>query len=89
MSTSGSSRAPRALRLPAIVAALACSLGALAVLQLGRGGAEARTPVTCTTVANPLGAATGWTEFIETNGNRGSESEGSIAYGGNLQPAAA
>ena len=35
-------------------------------------------------MANPLGAATGYTEFIQTNGSRGSESEGAIAYGGNL-----
>jgi choice-of-anchor A domain-containing protein/uncharacterized repeat protein (TIGR01451 family) len=39
---------------------------------------------TTTCLANPLGAATGYTEFIQTNGSRGSESEGAIAYGGNL-----
>lgn len=63
---------------------LACTAGALAVLQLGGGGAVATTPVSCTPTSNPLGAATGWTEFIETDGNRGAESEGSIAYGGNF-----
>ena len=86
MSTSGSSRAPRVLRLPALAAALAYSLGALVVVQVGGSAADAGTPVACTPVANPLGAATGWTEFIETNGVRGAESEGSIAYGGNLNP---
>ena len=84
MSTSGSSRAPRARRLPALVAALACSAGALAAVQLGGGGAVASAPVTCQPVANPLGAATGWTEFVETDGTRGAESEGSIAYGGSF-----
>ncbi|WP_028636344.1 choice-of-anchor A family protein [Nocardioides sp. URHA0032] len=80
---SGSTRAPRALRLPALAAALACCLGSLAVLQLSEGGADARTPVSCTTVANAFGPATGWTEFVEGSGTRGSESEGAIAYGGN------
>ncbi|GAB3200427.1 hypothetical protein GCM10027062_19920 [Nocardioides hungaricus] len=74
----------RALRLPAIVAALACGLGALAVLQASGTGAAATTPVACTATSNPLGAATGWTEFVETDGNRGAESEGSIAYGGSF-----
>src|SRR6478609_5371721 len=84
MSTSGSTRAPRALRLPAFIAMLGCTIGALAVVQFGGTDADARTPETCTTVSNPLGAATGWTEFVETNGTRGAESEGSIAYGGNF-----
>ena len=83
MSTSGSLRARRALRLPALAAVVACCLAALAVLQLSEGGADARTPVSCTTVANAFGPATGWTEFVEGNGTRGSESEGAIAYGGN------
>ena len=83
MSTSGSTRALRARRLPALVAVLACSLGALVALQLSGGGAAARTPVSCTTVSNAFGPATGWTEFVEGNGSRGSESEGAIAYGGN------
>ncbi|MBN8867901.1 MAG: choice-of-anchor A family protein [Solirubrobacterales bacterium] len=39
---------------------------------------------TTTCAANPLGAATGYTEFVHGNGSRGSESEGAIAYGGNL-----
>lgn len=47
--------------------------------------AEATTPTpTCVSTFEPLGAATGWTEFIEGSGSRGSESEGSIAWGGNL-----
>jgi choice-of-anchor A domain-containing protein/uncharacterized repeat protein (TIGR01451 family) len=83
MSTSGSTRALRARRLPALAAVLACSLGSLVVLQLSEDGAAARTPVSCTTVSNAFGPATGWTEFVEGNGSRGSESEGAIAYGGN------
>lgn len=63
---------------------LGCAIGALAIVQLGGEDADARTPETCTTVSNPLGAATGWTEFVETNGTRGAESEGSIAYGGSF-----
>ena len=39
---------------------------------------------TTTCLSNPFGAATGYTEFVQTNGSRGSESEGAIAYGGNL-----
>lgn len=65
---------------------LGCTIGALAIVQLGGADADARTPETCTTVSNPLGAATGWTEFVETDGSRGAESEGAIAYGGNLTP---
>lgn len=87
MGMSGSMRAPRALRLPALAAVLACSLGSLAVLQLSGGGAEATSPTCTHGVAsnNALGPATGWTEFIETNANRhNSESEGLAAYGGNL-----
>ncbi|GAB6985612.1 hypothetical protein JCM10369A_21360 [Nocardioides pyridinolyticus] len=64
---------------------LAGAVGALAVVPLG-AGAGATTPAACTTVSNPLGAATGWTEFVETDGTRGAESEGAIAYGGNLTP---
>ena len=63
---------------------LACTAGALAVVQLGGAEADATTPEACTTVSNPLGPATGWTEFVETNGTRGAESEGSIAYGGDF-----
>lgn len=88
MGMSGSPRAPRALRLPALAAVLACSLGSLAAVQVTEGGAGARTPVSCTNgtpKGNALGPATGWTEFIEGNANRhNSESEGRAAYGGNL-----
>jgi choice-of-anchor A domain-containing protein/uncharacterized repeat protein (TIGR01451 family) len=66
--------------------------GAALALPLGVAGADAarpgaRTVVTatpCTSTTQPLGAATGYTEFIEGNGHRGSESEGAIAWGGNL-----
>jgi choice-of-anchor A domain-containing protein/uncharacterized repeat protein (TIGR01451 family) len=85
MNTSGSVRVRTARRLPAYVAALACTVGALTVVHLGgTGAADATTPATCTTVSNPLGAATGWTEFVETDGSRGAESEGAIAYGGSF-----
>lgn len=84
MSSSVSRRARRATRLPFAVAAVLCVSSAVAVLQLSGGGATALTPPVCTTVSNPLGDATGWTEFIETDGTRGAESEGSIAYGGSF-----
>lgn len=84
MSSSVSLRARRAGRLPFAVAAVVCVSSAVTMLQLAGGGADARTPAVCTTVSNPLGDATGWTEFVETDGNRGAESEGSIAYGGSF-----
>lgn len=61
-----------------------CVGTAVTMLQVSGGGADARTAATCTTVSNPLGDATGWTEFVETDGTRGAESEGSIAYGGSF-----
>ncbi|MDQ2701207.1 MAG: choice-of-anchor A family protein [Actinomycetota bacterium] len=45
--------------------------------------ARATTPAS-TCLTNPLGQATGYTEFVKTDGQRGAESEGAIAYGGNL-----
>jgi choice-of-anchor A domain-containing protein/uncharacterized repeat protein (TIGR01451 family) len=78
------SRARRAVHLP-YVAALAAgvlTLGGLQALAVDR--ADATPPATCTPTSNPLGAATGWTEFVEGNGTRGAESEGSIAYGGDF-----
>jgi choice-of-anchor A domain-containing protein/uncharacterized repeat protein (TIGR01451 family) len=89
MSTSGPGRV-RAARLPFAVAAAVCVSTAVPVLQLSGGGATATPPLTCTTgspASNVLGQATGWTEFIETDGSRGAESEGAIAYGGNLPTA--
>ncbi|MGK2932639.1 MAG: choice-of-anchor A family protein [Solirubrobacterales bacterium] len=66
----------------AVSAALSLILGLFALISFS-STATATTPATeC--VTNPLGAATGYTEFIQTNGSRGSESEGAIAYGGNL-----
>lgn len=84
MSSSVSRRARCAARLPLAIAALLCVGSAVTVLQVAGTGATAQTPAVCTTVSNPLGDATGWTEFIETDGNRGAESEGSIAYGGSF-----
>ncbi|MEC9050846.1 MAG: choice-of-anchor A family protein [Actinomycetota bacterium] len=49
-------------------------------------GSSATGP-SCTPVTQPLGPATGFTEFVRTDGQRGSESEGAIAYGGNLPTA--
>ncbi|HEY0951411.1 choice-of-anchor A family protein, partial [Nocardioides sp.] len=82
MSTSASSRARRAISLP-YVAALAVgvvTLGGLQTVAVDRAGAT--PPSTCVATPQPLGAATGWTEFVETDGVRGAESEGAIAYGG-------
>ena len=66
---------PRLARVAALVGAIA------AVAIAAPAGALAAD---CVTTTNPLGAATGWTEFVAGDGWRGSESEGSIAYGGNL-----
>jgi choice-of-anchor A domain-containing protein/uncharacterized repeat protein (TIGR01451 family) len=63
------------------VVASAALVAAVAPLD---GRADATT--TCSSgvaTSNALGAATGWTEFVEGNGTRTSESEGAIAYGGN------
>jgi choice-of-anchor A domain-containing protein/uncharacterized repeat protein (TIGR01451 family) len=67
--------ASRAVRPVAFLAALAALLGFAST-------ASATGSVTC--VTNPFGAASGYTEFIAGNGHRGSESEGAIAWGGNL-----
>lgn len=48
------------------------------------GGGSTLTCTDGAAVSNVLGPATGWTEFIQTDGSRGAESEGAIAYGGNL-----
>ena len=61
----------------------AVAAGALALLGLSVPAAGAATPIVCAAGA-PLGPAQGWTEFVAGNGQRGSESEGSVAYGGNL-----
>lgn len=56
----------------------------LAAIPLASTASATHPSPSCATVANPLGAATGYTEFIAGNGHRGSESEGAIAWGGNL-----
>jgi len=61
----------------------AAAAGALALLAALVPAAGATTPIGCATGA-PLGPAQGWTEFVAGSGQRGSESEGSVAYGGNL-----
>ena len=63
---------------PSIVAALFIML----VAALGLSSSASATVTTC--AANPLGAATGYTEFVQNSGQRDAESEGAIAYGGNL-----
>ncbi|MCW2774542.1 MAG: conserved repeat domain [Nocardioides sp.] len=84
MSTSGFLRAPRAIRISiAVTAAAAAGLVALVAPLDGRADA---TTSACVVANQPLGSATGWTEFVEGNGTRTSESEGSVAYGGNLNP---
>jgi choice-of-anchor A domain-containing protein/uncharacterized repeat protein (TIGR01451 family) len=87
MSTSGFMRAPRAIRI-SIAVAVAAAAGLTALVAPLDGRADA-TPSTCsygTLTSNALGDATGWTEFIEINGQRSSDSEGSVAYGGTLNP---
>jgi choice-of-anchor A domain-containing protein/uncharacterized repeat protein (TIGR01451 family) len=69
------------------MAALAAGALAVVSLQVLTGQAAATPPETCEPVANAFGPATGWTEFVEGNGSRGAESEGAIAYGGNLPTA--
>jgi choice-of-anchor A domain-containing protein/uncharacterized repeat protein (TIGR01451 family) len=64
---------------PAVLGALATCLAVL--VPAATAGATAAP--TCST-GNPLGAAQGYTEFVQGNGTRGSESEGAVAYGGNL-----
>ncbi|MGA7397222.1 MAG: choice-of-anchor A family protein [Solirubrobacterales bacterium] len=66
----------------AAAATISLIIGLFAVFAFS-SPASATAPATeC--LANPLGAASGYTEFVQTNGSRGAESEGAIAYGGNL-----
>jgi choice-of-anchor A domain-containing protein/uncharacterized repeat protein (TIGR01451 family) len=76
-------RAVGALRVSITMSVIAAAALVASVAPLN-GRADATT--TCTSgvaTSNAFGAATGWTEFVEGNGTRGSESEGAIAYGGN------
>ncbi|MEI5671967.1 MULTISPECIES: choice-of-anchor A family protein [unclassified Nocardioides] len=66
------------------VAALAALALALAGLTVTVTGLPASAGTVCVDTVHPLGQATGWTEFVEGDGHRTSESEGSVAYGGNL-----
>ncbi|GAA4710432.1 choice-of-anchor A family protein [Nocardioides conyzicola] len=70
--------------MPVVIAVVASAALVSTVAPFG-GRADA-TPTCATGVAasNPFGIASGWTEFIEGSGHRGSESEGAIAWGGNL-----
>ncbi|NHC25512.1 choice-of-anchor A family protein, partial [Nocardioides sp. IC4_145] len=62
------------------VVGLAVPLGALVTT----GAAGAASGTSCVATTHAFGAATGWTEFVEGDGHRTSESEGSVAYGGSL-----
>ncbi|MBB6628783.1 choice-of-anchor A family protein [Nocardioides sp. KIGAM211] len=96
MENRGSARRQHGAR-PKVRAAIAAATTVAAVTALSFVALSASPPASgltgppmravatsCTTVTQPLGAATGWTEFVEGSGHRGSESEGSIAWGGNL-----
>lgn len=67
----------------AATAALGVVLAGLAAVT-SYGGTALAAGTSCVTTVHPLGQATGWTEFVEGDGHRTSESEGSAAYGGNL-----
>lgn len=70
---------PRTVMRAALTCAVLVGLAAIPV-----SSADA-APAVCSIVASPLGAAQGWTEFIEGRDNRhSSESEGSVAAGGDL-----
>ena len=56
----------------------------LAGLTVATTGGAAVAATSCVDTVQPLGEATGWTEFVEGDGYRTSESEGSVAYGGDL-----
>lgn len=73
----------RGVRVPGLVLAVVAASALAVVAPLG-GPADATTCAAGTATSNPLGAATGWTEFVRTDGTRGAESEGSIAYGGSF-----
>ena len=64
--------------------ALAGLVVALLAVPASAPATPTATPTACVSTTQPLGAATGYTEFIEGGGHRGSESEGAIAWGGNL-----
>jgi len=66
------------------VAASAALALALAGLTVSVSGSPAVAGTACVNTVHPLGQATGWTEFVEGDGYRTSESEGSVAYGGDL-----
>lgn len=63
---------------------LTLGFAALAIPTVVAAPAALAADSGCVVTSQPLGAATGYTEFIAGNGSRGSESEGAIAWGGNL-----
>jgi choice-of-anchor A domain-containing protein/uncharacterized repeat protein (TIGR01451 family) len=73
-----------ARRVQAVVMASVALIGAVLFAVINPSQSKATPAVSWTCMANPLGAATGYNEFILGNGSRGSESEGAIAYGGTL-----
>lgn len=72
---------PRSARSAMLAAAALLALALAALASSGPAGATAPAPA-C--LPDPLGAAAGYNEFVKTDGRRGAESEGAIAYGGNL-----
>ncbi|KQW48798.1 hypothetical protein ASC77_08680 [Nocardioides sp. Root1257] len=69
--------------MPVVIAVVAAA-ALVAVLAPVNGSADAAVCSSGVSTSNAFGAATGWTEFVEGNGSRGSESEGAVAYGGSL-----
>lgn len=73
------------LRRLALTGAFAAAVPGIALGSAPSAVAAEPAPIVCAvTDGKPLGAATGWTEFVRGSGQRGSESEGTVAYGGDL-----
>lgn len=70
---------PTVLALAGLVAIMIAFVAGLAHSDAARATAPGSACLT-----DPFGAATGYNEFVRENGQRGAESEGAIAYGGNL-----
>lgn len=68
--------------IAAMIAGIALFVAMLAVPGSSQRALATTPSPTC--LSNPLGEASGYNEFVHTDGQRGSESEGAIAYGGNL-----
>ena len=84
LTTGPGRRARRWRRGSSLGVAAALAAGSVAVPALVLAPAPADAATACVATGLPLRAATGYTEFIAGSGSRGSESEGAIAWGGNL-----